>query len=204
MHAAELTLDRAILQELKPVIADIANNLVHALDHVAAAARVQANTGKAGRLYFPITDDDDAFGERIAEARLYIGDDWADLFTAAREHHRIYLAYLKTVKTLSNEAKHWELRPGMAGAHAVQWFAPGHHIEQVPAGHFAANDTYRFWEAAEPFPNVGIQVVASFKIRGEGVDEVDLDSVLQTSSIFVVGLIAKSREHLAAISSSEA
>ncbi len=198
-HTAELTLDRTILRELKPVIADIANNLVHALDHVAAAARVQADTGKTGRLYFPITDGDGAFAERIAQARLYIGDDWADLFTAAREQHRICLAYLKTVKTLSNEAKHWELRPGTAGAHAVQWFEPGHHIKQVPAGHFAANDSYRFWEAAESFPNVGIQIVASYKIRSEGVDEVDLDSVLQTSSIFVAGLIAKSREHLAAV-----
>lgn len=203
-HTAELVLDRANLRELKPVIADIANNLVHALDHVAAAARVQADTGKAGRLYFPITDDDGTFAERIAEARPYIGDDWADLFTAAREQHRTYLAYLKTVKTLSNEAKHWELRPGTAGVHAIQWFAPDHHIEQVPAGHFAANDSYRFWEAAEPFPNVGIQIVASFKIRGEGVDEVDLDSVLQTSSIFVAGLIAKSREHLATLAPAQA
>lgn len=198
-HAAELTLDRTILRELKPVIADTANNLVHALDHVAAAARVQADTGKTGRLYFPITDNDGVFGDRIAEALPYIGDDWADLFTAAREQHRPFLAYLKTVKTLSNEAKHWQLRPGTAGALAVQWFAPDHHIEQVPASHFAKNDSYRFWEAAEPFPNVGIQIVASFKIGGEGVDPVNLDSVLQTSSNFVAGLIAKSREHLATV-----
>lgn len=194
-HTAELILDRTTLRELKPVIADIANNLVHALDHVAAAARVQAATGKTGRLYFPISDDDDAFYERITQAHPFIGDARADLFAAAREQHRAYLAYLKTVKTLSNEAKHWELRLGTA----VQWFAPDHHIEQVPAGHFAANDCYRFWEAAEPFSNVDIQIVASFKIRSEGVDEVDLDSTLRTSSIFVAGLISKSREHLAAI-----
>ncbi|GEM_PF-1228139 len=198
-HTAELTLDRTILRELKPVIADIANNLVHALDHVAAAARVQADTGKTGRLYFPITDDDGTFSERIAKARSFIGDDWADLFTAEREQHRPFLANLKTVKTLSNDAKHWELRPDTAGAHAVQWFAPDPHIEQVPTNHFAANDSYRFWGATEPFPNVGIQIVASFKIRGEGIDEVDLESVLQTSSIFVAGLIAKSREHLATV-----
>lgn len=78
-------MDRAILRELKPVIADIANNLVHALDRVAAAARVQADTGKADGLYFPITDDNGAFDIRIVEARSYVVDDWADLFTATRE-----------------------------------------------------------------------------------------------------------------------
>jgi len=76
---------------------------------------------------------------------------------------------LKAGRALSNEAKHWELRAGTAGAHAVQWFAPEYQIEQLPASHFAANESYRFWEAAEPFPNVGIQVIASFKIRGDGI-----------------------------------
>jgi hypothetical protein len=195
-HGAELVLDRAILRRTKPVVADIANNLVHALDHIAAAARRQANTGKAGRLYFPITVDDTQYTERIAEAAEFVGAGWAELFTAAREQHRLYLPYLKTIKQLSNEAKHWELRPGMAGALAVQWFAPNHRIEQIPAGHFAAHDSFRFWEGAEAFPNVGVQIVASFRIRGEELDEVDLESVVSTSSNFVANLLGASRAFL--------
>lgn len=192
-YSADLVLDRAVLRRTKPVIADIANNLVHALDHIAAAARRQANTGKPGRLYFPITADDANFAERIAEVAGYVGTDWAGLFTTAREQHRLYLPYLATIKQLSNEAKHWELRPGMAGAHAVQWFAPNHQIKQIPAGHFATNDGFRFWEGPEAFPNVGVQIVTSFRIRGEDLDEVDLESVVSTSSNFVAALLVESR-----------
>jgi len=192
-HSADLVLDRTILRRTKPIIADVANNLVHALDHIAAAARRHANTGKAGRLYFPITTDDAQYAERIAETAEFVGADWADLFTSARNQHHLFLPYLKTIKQLSNEAKHWELRPGMAGAHAIQWFAPGHRIEQIPAGHFATHDSFRFWEGPESFPNVGVQIVASFRIRGEDLDEVDLDSVVSTTSNFVANLLAASR-----------
>ena len=195
-HGAELVIDRAILRRTKPIVADIANNLVHALDHIAAAARRQANTGKGGRLYFPLAVDEARYVERIAQAVEFVGAGWSDLFTAAREQHRLYLPYLQTIKQLSNEAKHWELRPGMAGAHAVQWFAPNHRIEQIPAGHFAAHDSFCFWEGPEPFPNVGVQIVASFRIRGEDINEVDLESVVSTSSNFVANLLGASRAFL--------
>ena len=38
-HCADSVLDRTILRRTKPIIADIANNLGHALDHIATAAR---------------------------------------------------------------------------------------------------------------------------------------------------------------------
>jgi hypothetical protein len=192
-HNAKLVLDRMILRRTKPIIADIANNLVHSLDHIAATARHQADTGKQGNLYFPITVDDTLFAQRIAKASAYIGAEWADLFRAAREQHRLFLPYLKAIKQLSNAAKHWELRPGTAGAHAVQWFAPHHQIEQIPGGYFAEHESFRFWEGPEPFPNVAVQIITSFRIIGEDLDEVDLESVVSTSSNFVANLLTASR-----------
>lgn len=202
-HGAELVVDRTILRRTKPIIADIANNLVHALDHIAATARRQADTGKKGNLYFPITVDDTRFAERITEACAYIGAEWTDLFTAAREQHRSFLPYLKAIKLLSNEAKHWELQPGTAGANAVQWFAPHHQIEQIPADYFAEHESFRFWEGPEPFPDVAVQIVTSFRISGEDLDEIDLKSVVSTSSNFVANLLVASRARLAKLDTAE-
>ncbi|HMN53430.1 MAG TPA: hypothetical protein PKC32_04495 [Sphingopyxis sp.] len=199
VHGADLILDRDALKRAKPVIADIANNLVHALDHIAAAARRQANTGKAGRLYFPFTLDEADYAQRIAAMTDFVGADWAALFTAARTQHQLYLPLLQRLKAISNEAKHWELRPGMAGAHAIQWFAPDHHIVDIPAGHFAAHDSFSFWEGPAPFPNTDVTIVTSFRIRDDGADEVDLEPVLETSTAFVAGLLAAAGDHLASL-----
>jgi hypothetical protein len=53
-HGAELVLDRAILRQTKPIVADIANNLVHALDHIAAATPGEYR--QAGSALFPDHD----------------------------------------------------------------------------------------------------------------------------------------------------
>jgi hypothetical protein len=198
VHGAELVLDRNRLKQAKPIIADIANNLVHSLDHIAAAARRQANTGKAGRLYFPFTLDEADFAERIAAMEGYVGADWAALFTAARTQHHLYLPLLQRLKAISNEAKHWELRPGIAGAHAVQWFAPDHHIVDIAAD-FATHDSFPFWEGPQPFPNVGVIIIAAFRIRDDDLDEVDLEPIMSTSANFVAGLLAAATDYLASL-----
>lgn len=70
----------------------------------------------------------------------------------------------------------------------------------MPPDHFAANDSYLIWKAAEPFPNVGVQIVTDYRVAGEGIEEASLESVLSTSFTFVAGVIATSREHLATLS----
>ena len=70
----------------------------------------------------------------------------------------------------------------------------------MPADHFSANDSYTIWEAPEPFPNVGVQILTNYRVAGEDIEEVSLESVLATSFTFVAGVIAASREHLAALS----
>ena len=203
-HRAELRIDRGAQRRAKPILADVANNLVHALDHVTAAARKSAGLPNPRNLYFPIERDDDDYAKAIEKkVAIHIDQPWINIFAAAREAHRPYLHYLQLVRILSRESKHWELIAGTAGALAVQWFPPGsqqHRIVEMPADHFSANDSYTIWEVPEPFPNVGVQILTNYRVAGEDIEEVSLESVLATSFTFVAGVIAASREHLAALS----
>lgn len=202
-HRAELRIDRGVQRRAKPILADVANNLVHALDHVTAAARKSAGLPNPRNLYFPIERDDDDYAKAIEKkVAVHLDQPWIEIFAAARETHRPYLHYLQLVRILSRESKHWELAAGTAGALAIQWLPPGsqqHRIVEMPADHFAANDSYTIWEAAEPFPNVGVQIVTNYRIAGEDIEEASLESVLSTSFTFVSGVIATSREYLAAL-----
>jgi hypothetical protein len=74
-----------------------------------------------------------------------------------------------------------------------------HRIVEMPADHFTANDSYPIWEAAEPFPNVGVQIITNYRVAGEDIEEASLESVLSTSFTFVSGVIATSREYLATL-----
>ncbi len=199
-HRAQLQIDRGVQRRTKPILADLANNLVHALDHVTAAARKSAGLPNPRNLYFPIERDDDDYGKAIEKkVAVHLDQPWIDIFTAARDAHRPYLHYLQLVRILSRESKHWELATGTAGALAVQWFPPGsqqHRIVEMPANHFAVNDGYVIWEAAEPFPNVGVQIITNYRVSGEGIEEASLESVLSTSFTFVASVIAASREYL--------
>lgn len=202
-HRAELRIDRGVQRHTRPILADVANNLVHALDHITAAARKSAGLPNPKNLYFPIERDDDAYTKAIEKkVAVHLDQPWIDIFAAAREAHRPYLHYLQLVRVLSRESKHWELAAGTAGALAVQWFPTGsqqHRIVEMPANHFAAHDSYTIWEAAEPFPNVGVQILTNYRVAGEDIEEASLESVLSTSFTFVVGVIAKSREYLATL-----
>jgi len=66
-HCAELRIDRNVQRRAKPILADVANNLVHALDHVTAAARKSAGLPNPRNLYFPIERDDDDYAKAIAK-----------------------------------------------------------------------------------------------------------------------------------------
>lgn len=203
LHRAELRIDRGAQRRAKPILADVANNLVHALDHVTAAARKSAGLPNPRNLYFPIERDDDDY-VRVIEKKVavHLDQPWIDIFAAAREAHRPYLHYLQLVRILSRESKHWELAAGTAGALAVQWFPPGlqqHRIVEMPADHFTANDSYPIWEAAESFPNVGVQIITNYRVAGEDIEEASLESVLSASFTFVSGVIATSREYLATL-----
>jgi hypothetical protein len=202
IHSAELVVDRAVQRRTKPILADVANNLRHALDHVTAAARRSARLPHSRNLYLPIAAEDEAYAALVAKVAPLLDQPWIDLFNAAREQHRPYLGYLDIIRSISNDAKHWKLAVGTAGALAVQWSAPGsaqHSIVQIPPDHFADHDGFPFWSGADPFPNVAILIVAGYRLMSTDADDADVESVLSTGSNFVADVIARSRQLFASL-----
>lgn len=199
-HVADLVLDRSVMRACKAVLSDAANNLIHALDHVAAAARRAANLENPGDLYFPIAASDDGYAKVEKRVRKHLGPEWADLFATAREAHRPYLRYLTLVRILSGDAKHWRLTAGAAGARAVKWRMPGSlgpTIIEIPGDHFESHDNFAFWEGGEPFPDVAVHVIIGHTITGGELENVSVNSVFSTTERFVAGVIEASQNHLA-------
>jgi hypothetical protein len=194
-----LMLDRTVLRKMKPVIGDIANNLIHALDQVAAAASRAASSDRPKGLYFPIAPDDVTYAKKRRALEKLLDPPWLDLFAAVRERHKPWQGYLSLLKDISNSAKHWELVAGGAGAAAVAWNVPGEQrqtIVQIPRDHFAANDSFVFWRGATPVPKLPFQIVTQHRFEGVGGDDTSVDSVFSTCSRFVADVIAESRQHL--------
>lgn len=195
-----LVLDRAVLRSMKPVIGDIANNLIHALDHVAAVASRTVTDERFKNLHFTIANDDETYEKRRAEAGRYLDVKWLDLFTVVRERHRPFQGQLWLLKVISNTAKHWELVAGGAGAVAVGWHVPGEGLQRIvdiPRDHFATSNSFQFWRDATPLPRLPFQIVTSHRLTGlDGGDDADVNSVFSTSSRFVADVIAESRAML--------
>jgi hypothetical protein len=136
-----LSLDRANLRARKPMASDIANNLVHALDQVIAAC-ARAHGTPRGHIYYPIDNDDQSFAGALVKLGKSISPDMIDLISrvrAADHNHR----HLKTLKALSNSAKHWALAPPSAAINAAAIASPaGRVIFDIPEAHFEQNDDY--------------------------------------------------------------
>jgi len=196
-----LILDRSLLRAMKPVIADIANNLIHSLDQVAAAASKAGSDDRPKGLYFPIAPDDLAYARKRKALEKLLDPQWLDLFDAARDKHRPWQGYLWLLKEISNAAKHWELVAGGAGAAAIGWHLPGEQhqtIVDIPKDHFAANDSFVFWRDTAPAPKLPFQIVTQHRFEGVGDGEASVDSVFSTCSRFVADVIAESRQRLGA------
>ncbi|RUN75055.1 hypothetical protein EJC47_18455 [Sphingomonas sp. TF3] len=195
-----LVLDRAVLRAMKPVISDIANNLIHALDHVAAAVSRAASSGRPRNLYFPIAPDDAAYEVKRKPLEKLLDPQWLDLFAAVREAHKSYQGYLWLLKEISNSGKHWELIAGGASALALAWNPPGERqqsIVEIPRDHFAANDHFNFWKGADPVPALPFQIITQHRFEGlDGGADASADSVFSTCSRFVADVIAESRQRL--------
>lgn len=195
-----LILDRAVLRAMKPVISDIANNLIHALDHVAAAASRTASSGRPRNLYFPIAPDDAAYEAKRKTLEKLLDPLWLDLFAAIRKAHKSYQGYLWLLKEISNSGKHWELIAGGASALALAWNPPGERqqsIVEIPRDHFAANDHFIFWQGSDAVPSLPFQIITQHRFEGlDGAADASADSVFSTCSRFVADVIAQSRQRL--------
>ena len=198
LFAAVLILDRDALNALKPLISDIANNLIHALDLVSAAAYLSSSNGRPRNLYFPIAAADAAYEKKSKALEGLLDPIWLDLFAATRERHKLYQGYLELLKSVSNDVKHWHLIAGGAGPAAIAWHVPGaaQTIVEIPKDYFVANDIFEFWRQAEPFPKLPITIITHHRFENAGADAASVDSVFSTCSRFVADIIAESSKLL--------
>ena len=119
-----LFVDQSRLKELKPVVADLANNLVHALDQlVGALARLHGH--ERSHLYFPWALGDAKFQRCLEKLKPFIGDNSVQEILTARERQRFNLPHAQLVKEVSNSSKHWELVPSRASVMGIAVNRPG-------------------------------------------------------------------------------
>lgn len=198
-----LRINRTTLREMKPPMADAANNLAHSLDHVAAACARLAKSRRSFDLFFPISDDDAKFAKAEKKVRPLVGDASMDLFARLRAQHRgpyhpSSYSYLALMRELSGGNKHWRLSVANSHANAVAWTLPGasQTVVGIPKGHFDTSDEFDFWttderanvpfeillgltlEGIAAFPNAGID--SAFGVAARLVEEV----IVETERLF--------------------
>lgn len=199
-----LRIHRATLRELKPVIADAVNNLVHSLDHVAAACARFADTGRSKNLYFPIADDDVKFAKLDKTVRPLVGSLYMDLIAKLRTqnrqpYHPSRYSYLALIKEMSADNKHWLLSVAHSQANAVGWTLPSasrQTIVEIPQAHFDTSDEFMFWKAAEPIPaDTPFSIILGLTLKGfPSFPNASLDGALDEGARLVEEVIVETEK----------
>lgn len=162
-----LMIRRNVLLSLKPVVSDIASNLIHSLDHVVAACARMNGKGRLRDLYYPVEESDDKFKCKI---RRHILPQHEEAIIGARSRNAAALHSLKLLKEIANTCKHWELAPAATEIRTIAISPPGE--QQVfiyaPQGHFLGSDRFEFpWPPAVPL-DVPFNIVHRLKIETSG------------------------------------
>jgi len=124
--SCHLHLNRAGLVAAKPIIADCANNLISALDHVVAAIARANGCGRHRNLYFPLGVTDDDFAKSLGSATSRLGEQMANVLTETRAAHRNEIPHIASAKEIANSGKHWDSRGSLCarGCLACAGFGP--------------------------------------------------------------------------------
>jgi hypothetical protein len=190
-------LNRETLRLIKPIVADAANNLIHALDQVAAAGCRVQSSARNRRVHFPLTLDDTVFAQKIQDLAKHLPADWLALFATQRRKHRFHMRHVQVTKELSNSSKHWALVANNAQAMAVGWNVPGsgQEIVDIPREFFTNDDRFEFLRTAVRPQNEGFQVILSMRLQGIDDDlALDPSSLFEITSRFVVGVIEHAKQ----------
>ncbi len=86
------------LKDLKPIAADLCNNLVHAPDQTVATLTRLNGRDNSGKLQFPWKKEDDPFVRSLSKLEHPIGRAAADSIRAAREATRPFLSHAHMAK----------------------------------------------------------------------------------------------------------
>lgn len=162
---------RETLRQMKPIAADAASNLIHALDHVASACARLNGAKRNYSLYYPLDDKDDKFEAKLAKrVEPLVGAEPAAIFAGLRTKHRQSSFYrqMLAIKELSNVSKHWRLSAATTHLHAISVNVPGGQQMHFtpPKGHFDTHDEFMFWDKPEPLPSNGVQMLLGLTFDG--------------------------------------
>lgn len=179
----ELVLNRDTLRLVKPIVGDIANNLVHALDQVVAAASRLNAPDRNRSIYYPIDPDDARFDRKLNDLVSHLAPEWISFIRAMREKPVHHQRHLLALKHLSNTSKHWALVVGSAQALAVSWQSAGAgaKIVNIPSNYFTTADRFEFWRGAKIVSN-GFTIGLKLELA-----EFDADTNVELSSLFEIG-----------------
>jgi hypothetical protein len=184
-------LDRSRLRGAKWILADAANNVASALDHIAAAISKARGNERNRRLYFPWGLTDETFETALKRYEPMLGSKMSAVIADARTKHRHELGHVEAIKEVSNSGKHWELFATTGSARAVAMNIPGgQRIFQIPQDAFNEADEYVFYRGAEELPPVPLTIVIGVEVAGlpEGLPKWP-DSMLSSSFRFVAGMV---------------
>lgn len=179
------------LKELKPISADLCNNLVHALDQSIGALTRLNGRDNSGKLQFPWKAEDDAFGRSLARLEDAIGSPAAHAIRAAREECRPFVSQAHVAKEVSNSGKHWELVPSSASipAVAVNRVGARQQIFELPADSLAERLYHIFYEGPERLMQHPMTVVVGLGFSGFGGEQVSPDSVFGSAFRYVATIV---------------
>ena len=168
-YAYRLVLNRPMFVEMKPVVADLANNVIHSLDLLVGDL---ARAGGEDRNYstkFPWIETEVDFQGALKGLSKIIGAKAAEAIDGVRRKWNPQLKHVHALKTVSNLSKHWELVPTTAGAAAIAWMVPGEgqKIWELPKDAFANANEHEFPPVPKLFEG-GCQLLVSFKFSGLG------------------------------------
>lgn len=145
-----LTFNRANQPNLRPIAADVANNLRHALDHLAAeAARRYLGTTDLDhkireQIKFPFPSWNDSLDLSTQPLEPYVSKEVCDRINDVWSSPVTYPYYLHVVRVVSGAAKHWELRTIEQKIIAIWPFPAVGPVISVPEGHFQENDFFEW------------------------------------------------------------
>lgn len=205
-HSMFVKVNTEGMRRAKPVLGDVANNLRHALDHIAAAAK-RSNSSKTvlskpkSKLFYPVNANEADFRKALKTVREHVGDEYADLMAEGRQAWARPLERLDVIYDLSNDSKH--VRLGVSGFDSdglIITQAGGEVPIDIPLGHFDHNNTFEFWCDRQVLWAEKVTLASRYWIKSERMEErANLEEVFTDGFDFVRSVIGLFQARMVAL-----
>ena len=187
-----LRLNRGRLNETRVLVADCANNLISALDQLAAALARSNGHQRLNNLYYPFGATSADYQTALNRYANFLAG-YEQILSAAHTSYQGYVPHVAAVKEVSNTSKHWELVASLASAHGVSWQVPGigQKIEQIPENTFEATDYFEFHRGAVRLNETPMNIVIKLSLTGLRSPVTSPDIILECALTYVQGVMSE-------------